>query len=167
MHAEMTKRVNASAEDIWAAFNDWGGIWRFQPWVVRSPLLSQNNEGVGAKRRCEFVDKTSIVETITKIEDGRAIHMTLSETPKPMKGGKSVIRLSPSGNGTDVIVEMDIEIGMGPLGAIMGNLMMKPMMKKRVSLMLESLEHHLKTGGKIDSKGIKHSSPSAAGAVPA
>ena len=167
MHAEMKKRVNAAAEDIWAACNDWGGIWRFQPWVVRSPLLSQNNDGVGAKRRCEFVDKTSIVETITKIAEGLAVHLSLSETPKPMKGGTSVIRLSPSGNSTDVIVEMDIEIGMGPLGTIMGNLMMKPMMKKRVSLMLESLEHHLKTGGKIDSKGVKHSSPSAAGAVPA
>ncbi|MEM7746734.1 MAG: SRPBCC family protein [Pseudomonadota bacterium] len=167
MHAEMTKRVNASAEDVWTAFNDWGGIWRFQPWVVRSPLLSQNNEGVGAKRRCEFVDKTSIVETVTKIDEGRAVHLSLSEAPKPMKGGTSVIRLSPVGNSTNVTVEMDIEIGMGPLGAIMGNLMMKPMMKKRVSLMLESLEHHLKTGGKIDSKGVRHSSPSAAGAVPA
>lgn len=167
MHAEMTKRVNASAADVWSAFDDWGGIWRFQPWVVRSPLLSQNNEGVGAKRRCEFVDKTSIVETITRIDEGRAIHMSLSETPKPMKGGMSIIRLSGNGNSTDVTVEMDIEIGMGPIGAIMGNLMMKSMMKKRVSLMLDSLEHHLKTGGKIDSKGVRHNTPSAAGAVPA
>ena len=167
MRAKLTKRINATAEDAWAAFNDWGGIWRFQPWVVRSPLLSQNNEGVGAKRRCEFVDKTSIVETITKIEDGRAVHLSLSEAPKPMKGGTSVIRLSPRGNATDVTVEMDIQLGMGSLGAIMGTLIMKPMMKKRVSLMLDSLEHHLKTGGKIDSKGVKHASPVAAGAVPA
>ena len=167
MRAEMTKRIDAAAEDVWAAFNDWGGIWRFQPWVVRSPLLSQKNEGVGAKRRCEFVDKTSIVETITRIEDGRAVHMSLSEAPKPMKGGTSVIRISPRDKTTDVTVEMDIEIGMGPLGAIMGQLMMKPMMIKRVSLMLDSLEHHLKTGGKIDSKGVKHSTPAAAGAVPA
>ena len=84
-----------------------------------------------------------------------------------MKGGASVIRLTPRGDATDVTVEVDIEIGMGPLGAIMSNLMMKPMMKKRVSLMLDSLEHHLKTGGKIDSKGVKHKSPAAAGAVPA
>ena len=81
MRAELTKRVDAPAQDIWAAFNDWGGIWRFQPWVVRSPLLSQNNDGVGAKRRCEFVDKTSIVESVSKIEDGRAVLLSLSDAP--------------------------------------------------------------------------------------
>jgi carbon monoxide dehydrogenase subunit G len=167
MRAELTKRVNARAEDVWAAFNDWGGIWRFQPWVVRSPLLSVNNVGVGASRRCEFVDKTSIVETITQIEEGRAVHMSLSEVPSPMKGGTSVIRLTPRGKATDVTIEMDIEIGMGPVGAIMGAVMMKPMMKKRASRMLESLEYHLNTGGKIDSSGVKHPSPIAAGAVPA
>ena len=84
-----------------------------------------------------------------------------------MKGGASIIRLTPVDNATDVTIEMDIEIGMGPLGAIMGALMMKPMMKKRVSLMLQSLEYHLNTGGKIDSHGVKHESPAAAGALPA
>ena len=123
MYAKMTKRIDAEASEVWMAFNDWGGVWRFQPWVIRSPLLSTNNEGVGAKRRCEFVDKTSIVETVTRIEDGRAIHMSLSEAPKPMKGGTSVIRLAPRGKSTDVTVEMDIKLGMGPLNPIMGKLM--------------------------------------------
>ncbi|MEM8836800.1 MAG: SRPBCC family protein [Pseudomonadota bacterium] len=167
MYVEMTNRVNASADKVWNAFCDWGGVWQFQPWVVRSPLLSANNEGIGAKRRCEFIDKTSIVETITRLEDGRAIHLTLSDTPKPMKGGTTVLRLRPHGNATDVTVEMDIQLGMGPLNPIIGNLMMKPMMKKRVALMLESLEYHLMTGGKIDAKGVKHRSPEAAGAIPA
>ena len=86
MRVEQTARVNAQAKDVWAAFNDWGGVVRFQPWVVRSPLLSKNNEGVGASRRCEFSDDTSIVETISRIEEGRRIDMVLSETPKPMTG---------------------------------------------------------------------------------
>ena len=167
MRVEKTVRVNATADKIWSAFNDWGGVWRFQPWVVRSPLLSSNNEGVGASRRCEFVDKTSIVETITRIEDGRRIEMVLSETPKPMKGGTATILLVPRSGATDVTVAMDVQLGLGPLNPIMGNLMMRPMMKTRIQKMLESLEHHLKTGGKIDSKGVKHASPAAAGAVAA
>ena len=161
MRLEHTVRVNAKAAEIWTTFNDWGGVWRYQPWVVTSPLLSSNNEGVGASRRCEFVDKTSIVETITKIDNGRRIDMTLSETPKPMKGGTSSIILSPKGGQTDVTVAMDITLGLGPLNPIIGNLMMKPMMRTRITKMLESLEYHLKTGGKIDSKGIKHASADA------
>lgn len=155
MHAEKTVRLNAKAADIWAAFNDWGGVWRFQPWVVRSPLLSQNNEGVGASRRCEFIDQTSIVETVTKIDEGRRIEMRLSETPKPMKGGTASITLTPRGSQTDVTVTMDVKLGLGPLNPIMGNLMMKPMMKTRILKMLESLDYHLSTGGKIDSKGAR------------
>ncbi|MEM9715209.1 MAG: SRPBCC family protein [Pseudomonadota bacterium] len=156
MRLEHTVRVNAKAADIWTTFNDWGGVWRYQPWVVTSPLLSSNNEGVGASRRCEFVDKTSIVETITKIDVGQRIDMILSETPKPMMGGTGSIILSPKGKQTDVTVVMDIKLGLGPLNPIMGNLMMKPMMRNRITKMLESLEYHLETGGKIDSKGIKH-----------
>ncbi len=159
MRAEKTVRLNAKSADIWAAFNDWGGVWRFQPWVVRSPLLSDKNEGLGASRRCEFVDKTSIVETITKIDEGRRIEMRLSETPKPMKGGTAEITLTPRGGQTDVTVSMDVQLGLGPLNPIMGNLMMKPMMKTRIQKMLESLDYHLATGGKIDSKGVKHGRP--------
>ena len=155
MIVEKTVRVNASSMNIWKAFSDWGGVWRYQPWVVRSPLLSNNNEGVGASRRCEFVDNTSIVETITKIDKGRSIEMSLSHTPKPMKGGMAKIVLEPQENKTDVTVIMDVKLGMGPLNPILGNLVMKPMMKKRITKMLESLEFHLRTGGKIDHKGNK------------
>jgi ribosome-associated toxin RatA of RatAB toxin-antitoxin module len=157
MRLEHTVRVNAKASDVWAKLNDWGGVWRYQPWVINSPLLSANNEGVGASRRCEFIDKTSIVETITKIKEGRRIDMTLSDTPKPMKGGTTSIIVTPKGeNQTEVTVSMNIKLGLGPLNPIMGNLMMKPMMRTRITKMLESLEYHIKTGGKIDSKGIKH-----------
>ena len=157
MRVEKTVRVKAPANKVWDAFYDWGGVWRFQPWVLQSPILGSTTQGVGASRRCEFVDKTSIVETITRIEEGRIIEMSLTETPKPMTGGKAVIILTPRDSSTDVTVSMDVALGLGPLNPIMGNLMMKPMMKTRISKMLESLEYHLQTGGKIDSKGVKQS----------
>ncbi|MEO1028748.1 MAG: SRPBCC family protein [Pseudomonadota bacterium] len=159
MRVEKTLRLKAKPEDVWTKFKDWGGVWRFQPWVVRSPLLSETSEGVGASRRCEFTDKTSIVETITKIEEGRKIDMSLSETPKPMLGGMGSIELTPRGNETDVTVTMDIKLGMGPLNPIMGPLMMRPMMKGRITKMLESLEYHILTGGKLDPKGVKQTVP--------
>lgn len=167
MHVEKNVRLNAGSSKIWEALSDWGGVWRFHPWVLRSPILGPVSKGVGAARRCEFEDKSSIVETITHIEEGRLIKMTLSETPKPMKGGAGSLRLTPRGQQTDVTVVMDVELGMGPLNPIMGALMMKPMMKKRIQRMLESLEFHLRTGGKIDSRGVQQTdvrpSPQAVG----
>ncbi len=161
MLIEKTVRLKASPTDIWSKFQDWGNVWRFQPWVVRSPLLSDAGSGVGASRRCEFSDKTSIVETITKVVDGRRIEMSLTETPKPMLGGIGAIELQPSGGGTEVTVTMDVKLGMGPLNPVMGPLMMRPMMKSRISKMLESLDHHIATGGKLDPKGKKVKVPEA------
>ena len=68
MKIEKTCTVSATLEQVWAAMIDWGGVWKFQPFVVRSPLLSAHNEGVGAARRCEFSDNTSIVETVTAVD---------------------------------------------------------------------------------------------------
>lgn len=159
MRVENSYTLDALAEDVWAAFSDWGAVYRFQPWVAESPILGGKNEGVGASRRCEFVDNTSIVETITRIEKGRRIEMHLSDTPKPITAGRATIQLSPRGERTSVSVEMNFELGLGPLNPIMGSLFMKPMMRKRIRKMLESLEYHLKTGGKIDSKGNRIPAP--------
>lgn len=154
MRATQTLRIKGSAERVWDAFSDWGGIWRFQPWVTRSPLLSEHNEGVGASRRCEFTDGTSIVETVLEVEPGRRIVMSMADAPKPMKGGTSSIELTPSGAYTEVTVVIEAELSAGPLNPLL-SMMMKPMMRKRVRKMLESLEFHLETGGKIDAKGVR------------
>lgn len=156
MRVETTVHVNAASSEIWSVLSDWSGVWRYQPWVLRSPQLSDQNEGVGAARRCEFVDDTSIVETVTKWDVSRKIELELTETPKPMKGGWASIELNPVGAATNVTLVMDIKLGLGPLNPIMGPLMMRPMMKKRIIKMLESLEYHIKTGGKIDHKGRRH-----------
>ena len=147
-------------ESIWGAFMDWGGVWRFQPWVVRSPLLNEISEGVGSSRRCEFSDDTSIVETITRIREGKEIQFELSDTPKPMKSGHGSIALTSQGGSTRVTVDMDVQLGMGLLNPILG-LMMKPVMRKRVDMMLQSLEHHLATGKKLTPKGAEVTVPTA------
>lgn len=159
MKVSHARTLNSDAEQVWKAFVDWGGVWQFQPWVVRSPILSDIAEGVGTSRRCEFSDNTSIVETITRISDGKQIEFSLSEAPKPMKSGMGSISLARKGCGTEVTVEMDVTLGMGPFNPLMA-LMMKPVMRKRVDLMLQSLELHLQTGKKLDPKGNKVVPPS-------
>lgn len=159
MQVKKSLQIQAPAKEVWIHFYDWGNVWRFQPWVVRSPLLTNIEEGVGASRRCEFSDNTSIVETITKVVSGKRIEFSLSETAKPMTGGTGYIDISERGpKSTLVEVGMDVTLGLGPLNPVMG-LMMKPMMRTRITKMIESLGHHIQTGGKLDPKGNKLTVP--------
>lgn len=154
MKVSKTVSIDSNPKDVWNTLSDWGGIVNYHPWVVNSPLLSNEKSGVGAARRCEFADKTSIVETITLWQEYDRIEMTLSDTPFPLKSGTGVMIVKENGSGgTTVFVELDIAVGMGPLGWIMGPLMIRPLMKTRIEKMLQSLDHYLKTGNKLDPKG--------------
>jgi len=153
MKVSKTVSINSNPNDVWNALADWGSIVNYHPWVVNSPLLSSEKSGVGASRRCEFADKTSIVETVTKWQEYERMEITLSDTPFPLKSGTVAMVIKKFGSGTSVTFEMDIAIGMGPLGWIMGPLAIKPLMKTRIEKMLQSLEHYLKTGTKLDPKG--------------
>jgi len=90
---------------------------------------------------------------------GRAL--SASQRSKHGLGGMGAIELKPANGGTEVTVTMDVQLGMGPLNPIMGPLMMRPMMKSRIAKMLQSLEHNILTGGKLNPKGKKVKVPAA------
>lgn len=146
-------KIDSKLKDVWHTFSDMSGIVNYHPWVVRSPLLSECNTGIGASRRCEFLDNTSIIETITDLHEYQYIKMTLSETPMPMKSGKVTASFQSKGTGTELTIEMDVEIGLGPIGWIIGPLMMRPIIKNRIKKMALSLDQYIKTGSKFDPKG--------------
>ncbi len=153
MKVSQSVKISSKLKDVWHTFSDMSGIVNYHPWVVRSPLLSDRNTGIGASRRCEFQDNTSIVETITDLREYQYITMTLSETPMPMKSGTVTAFLHKSGTGTELTIKMDVKIGLGPLGWIIGPLMMRPIIKNRIKKMALSLDQFIKTGSKFDPKG--------------
>ncbi|MCJ8340942.1 MAG: SRPBCC family protein [Pseudomonadales bacterium] len=146
-------KIDSKLKDVWHIFSDMEGIVNYHPWVIRSPLLSDCNMGVGASRRCEFQDNTSVVETITEVREYEYIKMVLSETPVPMISGNVTASFQSTGGGTELTIEMDVKVGLGPLGWIIGPLIMRPIIKNRIKKMALSLDHYIKTGLKLDPKG--------------
>ena len=153
MKVSIAIQVDSELKDVWAAFSSMSGIVNYHPWVINSPLLSKNDTGVGASRRCEFKDGTSIVETITELREREYISMTFSETPMPLKSGVVEVAFSSSGSGTEIKAEMDVKIGLGPLGWIIGPLFVRSLMKNRFEKAMLSMDQYIKTGTKFDTKG--------------
>jgi len=148
-------QVTASPEDTWRVVRDFGGVHRWHAKVESSPLLSSNNEGLGAKRRCEFYDKSSVVEEIISYDEGdRFLEVSLSEFSMPLTQATATMKVDPAeGGGAEVTLSMNFGVKYGPIGWVMDRAMMRPMMGKMFGQVLDGLRTHLETGQPIGEGG--------------
>lgn len=162
-HAEFTRKMNVPAKRVWDAINDHGGVHKFHPYVETSPLLSANNSGLGAKRRCEFYDKTSVVEEVIGWEDGTSLTVVLSEGSMPFSRAEATLRVVPAAENTShASIEMDYDVKYGPIGWLMNKLIIRRKMEGLFATVLEGLEHHGKTGELIGQNGVSLGKPETA-----
>lgn len=145
--AKQTIHISASPYKVWDAISDFENVKSFHPLVKDSPLLSSEKRGIGAKRRCEFYDKTSVVEEIIQCSEGRSMTVQLSEMSMPLKKAVVILNISPVGdNATEMTMEMNYTVKFGLLGWMMGIFLMRPMMHKMFRTIMKSLEYYIVTG---------------------
>jgi len=149
-----TKNISATKELLWKTISDIGGIHLFHPLVESSPLLSENNRGIGAMRTCHFYDGTSVSEEVTEWVEGQKITFKLSDMSMPLKWGNASMELRTlAQNKTSVTIEMEYEVKYGLLGKLMDTFMLQRMMPKMMNQVLDSLDHYVQTGETIGKKG--------------
>ncbi|OUR74642.1 hypothetical protein A9Q78_00015 [Methylophaga sp. 41_12_T18] len=149
-----TLLIQASAQQAWAVIADFGNVYKFHPKVKQSPLLGDKNTGLGAMRRCDFYDGGSVVETITDWQPGKKMTVALSEMNMPLKWANASLIVNATGaNQCEVTINMEFAVKMGPLGWIMAQVMMKPMMAGMFKQVIKALETHLQTGKEIGKNG--------------
>lgn len=145
-----TLSIQAPHQRVWDALADYQNIHRFHPSVETVDQLSPRDRGLGAVRRCNFYDGTSLVEEITDWQEGRSLTVELSEFNFPFKAAKAQISARPDGNDrTEVTFEMEIVPKYGPLGWLMTHVMMRPMMQGMFKKVIAGLEHHARTGNLV------------------
>jgi len=145
---QRTLTIPAPAAAVWNTLKDFGGIHRWHPKVERSPLLSSNNEGLGAERVCHFHDGTSVREEIVEYIDGQRMRVSLSEFSMPLERADAILEVrAVSATSSEVTMTMDYDVKYGPLGWVMNNLMMQPMLGKLLGQILESLGEHVVSDG--------------------
>ncbi len=155
MQVDVSKRINLPAEEVWRHLADFSGVARYHPFVETADQLSESNEGVGARRKCNFYDGNSVVERVIEWEPGRRQKIELSEISMPMKSALAEFSVTPLGEReSEVSISMSFTPKFGPLGALMGVMMMKPMMRKVFAQVLQGLEHHAHTGEFIVQGGV-------------
>ena len=152
-HVEQTIRIHVPASKVWEVLGDFASIEHYSTSVDRSPLLPGKTEGVGTKRICHFYDKTSVVEEITRFQEGESFDIALSQYSLPLKSARATMGVKVVDNTTsDIYMSMDYVVKFGPVGWVMGALLMRPMMNKVLKSVLKGLAFHSSTGKNVSTK---------------
>ena len=149
-HVEQSIRINVPASKVWEVLGDFASIERYSASVDRSPLLPGKTEGVGTKRICHFYNKTSVVEEITRFEDGKSFDIVLTEYSMPLKSLHATMGVRAVNNtSSEIYMSMDYVVKFGPIGWVMGALLMRPVMNKVIKGTLKGLAFHSSTGKNV------------------
>ena len=150
-----TSVVNSPIARVWEAIADVGSIENWHPGVERSPVLSPSRTGLGAARRVELYDGSTAVETVTSQVDGRSVTVEMSEHTMPMKYAAATFEMKADGDDRTVVTfSMDYEMKYGPVGWLLNTLMLRGILNKLFSSVLDGLNHHLLTGEHIGQSGV-------------
>lgn len=129
--------VDAPADQVWASWNDFGNVYKFNPVLSHSQLLAESpKEGVGCSRECNMKDgKNWVRERIIDYSPNKSMTVDIYQGTMPLRKAQAVVEINPiNAHKTDVKFTMRFEPKFGILGK-----MMVPMMKAQFRKMLGEL----------------------------
>ena len=147
-HIEHSLKIKLPAQKVWDVLKDFGSIEKTSHAVESSPLLEGPTSGVGTRRKCHFYDKKSVVEEITKYNEGHSFSMTLSEFSMPMKSISAQLKVAKVDEGKcKISMSMDFVVKGSFLGWILGAIVLRPVLKRKVlEKELLGIAYHAATG---------------------
>jgi len=152
-HCEKTLKVNVPAEKVWQVLEDYSSIENFAMTIKSSASVNDISSGLGAKRSCTFNDGSSLVEEIIEYHEGQGYKMDISNHSMPLKSMQSEMKVTAiDENTSEIYMSADFIVKGGPLGWVMGHLIMRPVMKSIFMKVMTGLAYHTVTGKIIDEK---------------
>jgi len=152
-HTENTIKVNIPAEKIWQVLEDFSSVEKFALTIQSSPIINDIHTGLGAKRRCTFNDGSSLVEEIIEYQAGQGYKMALSDFSLPLKSMQAEMKVTAiDEHNSEIYMSADFVVKAGPLGWLMGQLIMRPVMKSVFKKLMTGLAYHSVTGNLITEK---------------
>ncbi len=152
-HCEKTLKVNVPAEKVWKVLENYRNIEKFAMTIKSSASANEINTGLGAKRTCTFNDGSSLVEEIIEYQEGQGYKMDISNHSMPLKSMQSAMKVTAiDENSSEIYMSADFVVKGGPLGWVMGQLIMQPVMKGIFKKVMTGLAYHSLTGEIISEK---------------
>lgn len=148
-----TLTVNVPAAKLWQVMDDFKSVENYAQTIQSSPIVGDIQSGLGAKRQCTFKDGSSLIETITEYTPGEGYTMELSDYSMPLKSMTAKVKVKAiNEHASELYMSSKFIVKGGPLGWLMGTLLMKPMMKGVFKKVMSGLAYYAQTSNRIDEK---------------
>mgnify|MGYP001262040689 CR=1 FL=1 len=152
----LRRRLDVSADRVWAAFDDFGGIHKFHPMIESSPLTSGQAHGLGCERACHLYGGGVLKERVTHYEPGRRMTVQITDAgPFPLRHAVADIAVVAEGpRASSVTFTMAFEPKFGAMGWVMAKVVMIRQFRGLLEQILDGLATHLDTGQRIGPRGV-------------
>lgn len=118
----LTRSINAPVDQVWAAWDDYADIQKFNPNLKRSFLLKGSQPtGLGALRQCDFIDgKNHIKEKVIEYVPNKRMVVDIYDGTVPFKSAQAVIEMTPlDADRTELTFTFRFTPKMGIIGKLM------------------------------------------------
>ena len=144
LHHEIT--INAPLEKVWRTLGDLKSVRFTNPLVKTVKIISQNKEGVGSARHCDFKDGKFVEERVTAFEPNKSISFELYKHQWPLVFMRWANRLEKHGDNTLLVSDTEYELKFGIAGKIMNLLIMRRKFSQIIDDALGKLKRYAETG---------------------
>jgi uncharacterized protein YndB with AHSA1/START domain len=147
-HVTVTRTIDAPVSEVWASWDDYANIDKFNPNLNRSFLIGDNGTtGLGATRQCDLEDgKNFIQERIVEYVPEQKVTVDIYNGTLPLKSAKAEVQMKSVGpNRTELNFTIHFVPKMGLLGLLMVP-MMKPQFKKLLGKLVDGNRAYIESG---------------------
>lgn len=138
--------INSAPEKVWGVLSNLGLLYRYDPVIRASDVISNTATGVGAERKCELKPKGWYKERITEWKPNQAITFELYECTLPVKRLKHSYVLKNLGQATHIVQIMEYELKMGIFGKILNALFIRKKWDAGIKQFFSGLKQFTETG---------------------
>jgi hypothetical protein len=158
MHSfTVTREIAHDADTVWSLLANFADTFVYHPIVESSLSLNGLQTGLGAERQCVMYDGNRVAERITAF-DASARRYTVEvfdHGPFPLTHMDVTIAVDDLGAaGSRVTYSGNFQPKFGPMGWVMGKLMMEAQFSKMMGSLIEGVDQHLETGRIVGKGGV-------------
>lgn len=154
--AAVFQTVNAPISEVWQSWDRFDEIYRFNPQINQSPLLSNSvATGLGAERHCKHVDgKTYLKERIISYQPEEHLVIDIFDANVPLKTARVTLDFAAlSVRQTQVTMRIEFTPKLGPIGWLLTPLL-KRQFRKGLSDLLSANANFVENGVEIHPKAV-------------
>ena len=132
--------MRAEKNHVWEALADIGSIYRWNPGVVDSRLITNGDGDLGSKRYCNLGGKTYLNESATERREGEGLTMGTTGPNLPFKIADILFSLEQRDSQTFVTVSPTYVLKLGLLGRLLDVAFVRSQYRQGMANLLKGLK---------------------------